>query len=163
MKLDTYNKLRDDVKYYLSDHQGYENVEWLETDKETLRYPNSPTYDIYAGDINVQATYWKDYENLRGTMKRYKVEDRSTTFTVNYNNANDDRITRHIKLYFNDDKELNMFVITKVNGYQVATYTKTIHEYALEKDNWNNYGNGMTSKNGGSAGARYHFIWELFK
>ena len=148
-----FNRIKDDIVWILNEQIGVENPEWIETPKEELRLPDSPTFDIGGNGHNVQVTYWKQYKNIRDTIKPLKVKDRSVLVVVDYKNNNDDEITRYITISFTVSKQVVFDVITKVNGQTVAKYQKNFGTSPAEDENWDRYN---------SKGLRYRLYWEMY-
>ena len=148
-----FNRIKDDIVWILDEQIGVENPEWIETPKEGLRLPDSPTFDIGGNGHNVQVTYWKQYKNIRDTIKQLKVKDRSVLVVVDYKNNNDDEITRYITISFTVSNQVVFDVITKVNGQTVAKYQKNFGTSPAEDENWDRYS---------SKGLRYRLYWEMY-
>ena len=98
MKVTEFNRIKDDISWIFEEHVEGSKCKFTPADKDTLRFPDSPTYDISSksGKTKGQVTYWKQYENMRGTVKQYKVEDRSVVITCEYRNSNKDLVLRYI-------------------------------------------------------------------
>jgi len=153
MKEKIFNQIKDDIAYYFDEHLGVENPEWTTAPAESLRLPDSPTFDMYGHKHKVQITYWKQYQNIRDTIKQYLVKDRSVLVTATYPNRNDDEITRHLTVSFDENGDVIFDVVLKVNGPVVATYQKKYDSEIAMPENWQSYN---------AKGLRYRLIWELF-
>lgn len=153
MNTKQFNRIKDDIVWILNEQIGVENPKWTETPKESLRLPDSPTFETGGNGFNVKVTYWKQYENIRETIKPLKINDRSVLVSVTYHNGNDDEITRHITISFNELNEVVFNVTTKVNGYRVAEYYKNLGTKPGEDKYWDSYS---------SRGLRYRLYWEMY-
>ena len=153
MKEKIFNQIKDDIAHYFDEYLGVENLEWIPAPAESLRLPDSPTLDMFGQNHLVQITYWKQYKNINDTIKQYKVADRSVLVTATYPNRNDDEITRHLTVSFDENGDVVFDVVLKVNGPMVATYQKKYDSEIASPENWCSYD---------AKGLRYRLFWELF-